>query len=422
MSNAVEADGTSALAPKPQHVPEHLVYDFDLYDVPGASEDIHRALKAVQNSAPDIFWTPRNGGHWVATRAADITAMQRDYRHFSNQHILIPPAPEGTPRQIPLEMDPPEHPFYRRQLVEALLPAVVADLEQNVRKVTVEIIERLAPQGECEFIGDFAKVLPIHVFLDMVDLPLEDKPYLLDLTEDSVRGHTAEIRDNAHRAVGGYLHKWVLARREKPGDDLLSKLVNVEIAGERITLDEAIAYASLVLFGGLDTVAGMLGFVARFLATHPDHRRQLIERLDDKAFLKHAIEELIRRHGLANTARVIPEDFEYKGIFFRAGDRILPPNLLVGLDDRINADPLTVDFSREKPVHAAFGNGPHACPGATLARRELLVFLEEWLPRIPKFELKPGSTPVLATGMANGVLRLELSWPTAGDASKPAAA
>ena len=402
---------TATLPDRPAHVPEDRVYDFDLYNVPGSAADVQAAYAAVQQAAPDIFWTPRNGGHWVATRADDILAMQRDHRHFSHSAIVLPPMPPGTPRQIPLELDPPEHARYRRPLMQALLPAIVAELEQTVRDVAIAAIEKVLPNGECEFIEEFAKVLPIHVFLELVDLPLADKAILLPLAEESVRGRDAETRIRSQQAMGGYLIDKIRARRETPGTDLLSKLVNVEIAGERISEPEAVSYASLVLFGGLDTVASMIGFIARFLADNPAHRRQLVERLDDEAFLKQAIEEMIRRHGLANTSRVIPEDYDYKGVSFRAGDRVLPANLWVGLDDRVNENPLVVDFDRARPVHAAFGNGPHACPGAVLARREIKIFLEEWLSRVPDFRVKPGTTPVLATGMVNGILRLDLVWP-----------
>jgi cytochrome P450 len=401
----------SRLAPRPDHVPADRVRDFDLYNIPGAGDDIQAAYSVIQQSSPDIFWTPHNGGHWVATRAEDILVMQRDHSRFSYRNIVLPPMPEGTPRQIPLEIDPPEHARYRRPLMQALLPSIVSELEENVRQVAIDAAEKLKPLGECEFVEDFAKVLPIHVFLELVQIPLDDKAYLLTLAEDSVRGSTAEIRLGSQRAMGAYLLPWIQARREKPGDDLLCKLVNVDINGERISEMEAISYATLVLFGGLDTVAGMIAFFARFLAQNPMHRRQLVERLDDDAFVKNAIEELIRRHGLANTARVITHDFDYNGTQFRAGDRILPANLFVGVDERVTADPLEVDFSRQKPVHAAFGNGPHACPGAVLARRELRIFLEEWLRRIPEFRIKPGTQPVLATGMVNGVLRLDLVWP-----------
>jgi cytochrome P450 len=389
----------AGLAPRPDHVPADLVRDFDLYNIPGSAEDVQAAYAAIQRSSPDIFWTPRNGGHWVATRGDDIVTMQRDYGRFSHKRIVLPPMPEETPRQIPLEMDPPEHARYRRPLMQALVPSIVSELESTVRAVAIEAVEKLVSRGECEFVEDFAKVLPIHVFLELVRIPLDDKKLLLSLAEDAVRGRDVETRSRAHYQMGGYLLSWIRERRDSPGDDLLSKLVNVRIGDERISEHEAISYATLVLFGGLDTVASMIAFIASFLARHPEHRRQLVERLDDEAFLKGAIEELIRRHGLA-----------YNGIAFRAGDRILPANLFVGMDDRLNPDPLTVDFGREKPVHAAFGNGAHACPGAVLARREIRIFLQEWLSRIPDFHIKPGTQPILATGMVNGVIRLELAW------------
>lgn len=399
-----------ALAPRPDHVPAALVYDFDMYDIPGSGDDIQLAYRAVQQAAPDIFWTPRNGGHWVATRAEDIEAMQRDYEHFSHRKIVLPRMPDGY-RQIPLELDPPEHGPFRRPLMQALLPKVVNALEGKVREVTVSLVEGLRDKGRCEFIADFAKVLPIVVFLDMVDLPREDRAYLLPIAEDSVRGRTAEIRGDAHRKVGEYLAQTVIARRAKPGDDLISKLVSAPIDGQEMPLNDAIAFATLVLFGGLDTVAGMLGFVARFLALNPGHRRELASRLDDEPFMRNALEELLRRHGIANTARYIAQDFDYKGVPFREGDMILPPNLLVGMDERKVEDPTTVDFGRRLPRHATFGNGAHTCPGAVLARRELRIFLEEWLTRIPEFEVAPGTKPVLATGMVNGVLELQLVWP-----------
>ena len=252
----MDAANISPLAPKPDHVPDALVYDFDMYDVPGSNDDIQLAYRAVQQAAPDIFWTPRNGGHWVATRAEDIEAMQRDHEYFSHRKIVLPRMPEGTPRQIPLELDPPEHGAYRRPLMQALLPKVVNTLESKVRDVTVSLIEGLRDKGGCEFIADFAKVLPIVVFLDMVDLPREDRAYLLPIAEDSVRGRTAEIRGAAHRKVGEYLAQTVIARRENPGQDLISKLVSAPVDGHEMPLDNAISFATLVLFGGLDTVAG----------------------------------------------------------------------------------------------------------------------------------------------------------------------
>jgi len=108
---------------------------------------------------------------------------------------------------------------------------------------------------------------------------------------------------------------------------------------------------------------------------------------------------------------VITRDFEYGGVPFKAGEQITLPKALHGLDERRYADPLTVDFARPSSRHAAFGDGPHRCPGAGLARMELRVFLEEWLSRIPDFGIKPGASPVTSSGNVNGMMVLPLVWP-----------
>jgi cytochrome P450 len=395
---------------RPSHVPPELVRDFDFYDFPGSSEDVQAAFASIQQSSPDIFWTPRNGGHWVATRTEDVMEMLKDYQRFSVRQLVIPPFPPDTPPFIPSEIDPPQHRKYRRPLMQYLVPSAICDLEVRVRRIAIEIIENIAPNGECEFVSEFAKVLPIVVYMSMVNLPMDDVDYLVATAEGVVRGETSEIRRQSQIKMTEYMVRWVRERREKPGEDLLSMAVNVDIDGERISEPEAISYASALLFGGLDTVAGMMSFIALFLARNPGHRHQLTERINDHAFVKNAIEELIRRHGLANDARVITGDFEYKGIQFKTDERILPSTTFVGLDDRVTSNPLEVDFERARPIHAAFGYGDHTCPGQHLARREIRVFLEEWLPRIPNFHVKPGTTPVLSSGAVSGVQRLKLAF------------
>ncbi len=398
-----------AEAPRPAHIPESLVFDFD-YTGLAAGGDIHAAYVAVQASMPDIFWTPRNGGHWVVTDAEDIVAILRDAQRFSNRHITLPPMPEGRPRLIPTELDPPVHAHYRKPLVEALLPRTIHRIEGEMRAVAIEAIERLRPLGGCEFIDDFARILPIHVYFRLVDLPLDDKAYLLKLSEETVRGRTGEERLAGVQKMGAYIADWVTKRRAAPGDDLLSQVIGHDVGGKTLTDEEAVNYAAVMLFGGLETVATMMGFFARFLAEHPDHRRELAERIDDLPFVQGAVEELLRRHGIANVSREIAGDFAYKGVDFRSGDLILPASVFVGLDERANPDPLAVDFQRKGAQSIPFGVGRHACPGSNLARRELQVFLQEWLRRIPEFRLKSGSTPEVEVAPVNAMLRLELEW------------
>jgi len=160
--------------------------------------------------------------------------------------------------------------------------------------------------------------------------------------------------------------------------------------------------------GGLDTVASMMGFVMRFLAMHPEHRQRL---LDEPAKIPAAVDEFIRRHGVANTARVVTHDTRFEGVELRAGDRVLVPNNLYGLDDEVFENALDVDFDRaDASRHASFGNGPHRCPGANLARLEIRLLLEAWLPVIPDFSMDPERPPLMTTGIGNSIIELPLVW------------
>lgn len=388
----------------PAHVPPELVHDFDFMNLPGHRDDVHLAWKRAVEGAPDIFWTPHNGGHWVAVRADDIEVMQRDHEHFSYESVTIPR--QQSVRLAPLEYDPPEHTPLRAILSPAFGPKPMQALQPDLRALCIELIDGFYARGECEFVGDFAKRLPIVVFLRLVELPLADREYLLELTEMSVRGNSQQ-REQASQGLYVYVQKWIAQRRATPGADLLSKIVNAAPGGRALSAEQTFGMLVNVIFGGLDTVAASLGFVTRWLAENPQARRELIE---NPALMPDALEEFYRRFGIPQTARVIAKDVVYKGVPFRKGEQILVSKTLHGLDERRYPDPLRVDFKRKRAPHAAFGDGPHRCPGSFLARQELRIFLEEWLQRIPEFRIKPGAKVETSSGMVNGVLSLPLVW------------
>ena len=397
---------TSISVEKPTHVPAELCRDVDIFHLIQGNEDAQEAWWRLQQTMPQIFWTPHNGGHWIATRADLIEEIQEDYGRFSHRQNNIPPVPHVFP--VMLNMDPPEHTPLRKIIMPALNKSALAQLEDEARKAAKTILDDLAPKGECEFISEFAQVLPIVVFLDMMGLPQEDRPMLLPWAEVVVRGSDVQQRAQAQANMAQYIMGYIQQRMQNPGSDLVSKIAQSQVDDRPISFEETTGMCLLLLFGGLDTVASMIGFIARYLALHPDVRHRLVS---DPDIMQNAIEELIRRHGLANTAREVTHDIEFHGVSLHKGDLMQIPNALHGLDDRRHADPLKVDFDRPAPIrHAAFGNGPHICPGGILARREVKVFLLEWLARIPDFEIKPGTRPVIATGMVNGVQELHLVW------------
>lgn len=389
----------------PSHVSPDLVVDFDFLHPAGFDEDPFLALKRLHNG-PDIFWTPHNKGHWVATRGEDIRHILSDHDHFSSQSAFIPKS--ARPPAIPLEIDPPDHMAYRRLLAPAFLPKAISTWSSEARELAISLIEGFRPKGECEFMADFALQVPIIVFLKMCGLPLEHREMLLEWTAAFVRPGNAEIKEETERQRALYIHNLIVERRANPGEDLISRAVNADIGGRKLNDQEAYGLIRGLLGGGLDTVASTMGWIARFLAENPEHRRQLI---DDPELIPNAVEELLRRFSVPNIARVVVKDMVYKGVAMKEGEQIFLSACLHGLDTESFENPLEVNFRRsDARTHSTFGQGIHRCPGATLASSELRIFLEEWLKRIPDFRIKPGAAVRTGTGIVHGVLSLPLAW------------
>ncbi|MES2941829.1 MAG: cytochrome P450 [Pseudomonadota bacterium] len=392
----------------PAHVPPGLVHDFDLYNVEVINGEYHDGLKRLHEAGvPDIFWTARNGGHWVATRGEDIYHILKDADHFSSRKLVVPRHRNPEVPLAPIMMDPPEQAKYRSLFAPALSPKAVAPLGESARAMAIELIEGFYAKGECEFIGDFAQHLPIGIFMKMVDIPLADRDKLLRWADQQVRPADDHESEESFRQLFAYAGQKVAERKANPGSDLISQLTKGIVDGQPITVEALTPMIFLLLVGGLDTVASAMGFAARFLASSPEHRRELIEHPER---IPNAVEELLRRFPVVNQGRMVASDFNYKGVEMRAGDQIIMPTSLHGLDDRKFDDPMRVDFSRPTPIHSTFGNGVHRCPGSLLARTELRIFLEEWLKRIPEFSIKPGETPGVRAGVNATLYYLPIVW------------
>lgn len=399
------------LADRPSHVRPDQVRDFDIYNLDGPDADfqllMHRILHAP--GTPDMVWSPQYGGHWIAARAHVMEEVLSNFERFSSRRLTVVPGLEPPIPSIPLQVDPPDHTKYRQLLMNAFSPKSVTRLGENTRRLAIDLIEGFKHRGHCEFIGDFATHLPIGIFLTMVDLPIEDRTGLLNIVESVIRPQSVESAAAGRLALFDYIQIKIEERRRKPGNDLISDLVQAEIDGQPITLEKLKGMLVLVLMAGLDTVASMMGFFALFLATKPLYRKRLMEQPDRIAS---AVEELLRRFPIANLYREVKADCEMFGASLKAGEMILIPTVAYGLDDRRFDNPETVDFGRVGKIHGTFGGGLHRCMGSMLARVELRIFLEEWLTRIPDFAVKTGERIVAKPGNVIGIERLPLVWAT----------
>jgi cytochrome P450 len=399
----------------PAHVPPELVVNFDLYDPPGSDTDFHGAWKALQDRAPDIVWTTANGGHWIALRGKQISDIFADYKHFFSKVIIVPRERGDQIKVKPTTLDPPMHRHYRALLNAGLSPKAVRELEPEIRTLVAATIETFRNRGHCEFISEFAEVLPIGIFMRMVNLPVSDVRFLKPWADQINRPDGDMEPEEVMRRFADYLRPHIRSRASSPGSDLLSQIVCGVVEGQPLPEADAIELCTQVLIGGMDTVVSFLGFMMIFLARNSGHRRQL---LDDRALISAAVDEFLRRFPIVQNGRLVVTDYEYSGVTMKAGDLVIMPGVLHGLDEREHVDPLAVDFTRKSGAHSTFGNGAHRCPGAMLARTELRITLEEWLDRIPEFRIMPGEQPVTRGGIVGCVVKLPLQWQVAAAPEK----
>ena len=391
----------------PAHIPPELIVDYDTFHVDAPDGDFAAAMVRLRDSGvPELFWTPRNGGHWVATKGAHVRQILEDAATFSSRAMRVPKQANPAVPIIPLMIDPPDHAHYRRLLSRAMTPGAVKLLAETARTLSISLIEELEPQGQCEFVADFAQQMPIAIFMSMLDLPAQDRPLIMAIVDRIIRPDVPETRHRGFADLADYAMAKVRERRASPGNDLVSDLTRASMNERPLRDDELQGLMSVLMLAGLDTVASMLTFITRFLALNPGHRAELGAR---PAIMTVAIEEFLRRMAMVNLTREVNRDTMLGDVLLKQGDLIVAPTALGNFPED-GGDWHAVDFGRPRIVHATFGAGAHYCMGSSLARAEIRIFLEEWLARIPDFAIAEGASLEVKVGAAAMMPSLPLVW------------
>ena len=393
----------------PEHVPERLVRDFNMYAPPGIEKDFHEAwarLLQEDDSCP-LVWTQQNEGHWLPTRSSIIEEILTDYSRFSSRSIILPKSHSADHGLLPTTIDPPEHHFYRKTLNHSMAPAAINAMGEDIRAIVTSLIDGFADRGECNFTQDFADILPIRVFLSMMDLPEKDIPQTKYWTDQLIRPDGTITFAEALQNLKDYIAPYVDQRMGADGTDMLSRMINTETNGRRLTREEAIKLSIQVFIAGVDTVVNLLGFVFLFLARNKPHRQQIIT---GQISVSDAVEEILRRFPLVTVAREVTEDMEFHGVQLKAGDMVAAPTPLAGMDNTFTPNAVAVEFGRKQGNSLTFGRGAHTCPGKNLARVELRIAIEEWLRRIPDFDVNEDAEVSFSSGIVGVVNQLNLRW------------
>ena len=369
-------------------VPEALLSDFDIVEDSGLFADPQqRLLDSLVKDPRDVVYTPHNGGHWLVTSHELGREILSNAEVFGSFPIGIPANMAQRPRLIPLESDASEHRRYRRLLLPIFEPTAVERLRAGAETLAAEVLDEVLPTGEFDFLWKVAKPISMGLFVSQLGLEPERLDEFYAWETGFYRAPSMEERVACGEKIGGYLFEVVRRHVEQPSDDIVSMLLDVEVEGEKLAVEEVHAICYLLFLASIDTVATMLSFIIRHLARD----KVLFESLKaDRNKIADSVDEFLRMHAFINLNRICEQDTEFHGVRFRAGDNIVVPSFVTDRDERTFADPDTFNPARskkERNQHHAFGAGAHKCIGLHVAKMEVRVVLEAFFDRVSSLEL-----------------------------------
>jgi cytochrome P450 len=341
-------------------------------------------------------------GAWYLTRYADVEAAVFDPRLSNDrERMLRAMEAQGALReasrltrrvgQSMLSADPPDHTRLRKLAVMAFTARRVRSLRPRIEAITDELLDAAIAAGPTmELIAALAYPLPVTVICELLGVPPSDRGRVRAWSRQVIDSDptSAEGLERAEQAFGefeSYLTDLIRSRRAEPGDDLISGLVGARERGDQLSDDELLATCFLLLVAGHETTVGLIGNGTLALLTHPDQLRRLHE---DPGLIRSAVEELLRFDSPAQVVqRVVASDVEIGGMMLREGEFVLPVLGAANHDPDRFPDPDALDLGRMDNRHLSFGNGPHFCLGAPLARLEGEVAIGALVRRLPKLRL-----------------------------------
>jgi len=393
------------------------------------------AFRELRERDP-VHWQPEptpNKGFWAITRFRDIEEILRDTKTFSSAHGVTleeQDDEEVEARASMIDMDPPNHSRLRRLVTKLFTRSAVAQYEGFVREQARLVLDRGLPKGEFDFVEEISRELPIRVLARIMGVPDEDLPLCVELgdamiaqadpeysravidKEDTSEYRLLPFRSPAAVELMAYGHRLAEERRAEPRDDLVTKLTQAEVDGERLSTREFDNFFCLLIVAGNETTRHSITHGVRALVEHPDQWRRLRE---DPELTPTATEEILRYGSpTMHFRRTAMRDLEFRGTTIREGDKVVVWFVSGNFDEEIFPDAERFDVGRDPNPHMAFGSGgPHVCLGAHLARLEVRVMFEELVPRLSGLEIT-GPVERLRSNFINGIKHMPVRVELAG--------
>jgi len=387
----------------------------------------HASFRALREHDP-VHWHPESDGpgFWAITKHADLVAISKDPRRFSSaaRFIYYEEIDEESMaiRRSMIETDPPEHTRLRRIVSPLFTPKMVDDYRGHARAVADRLLDRAVERGSFDWVRDICEMMPIRVFVDVFGAPESDADYLAKLANMLVaiddpdlappremyaaaraRGyepHHLPFSSPAALELFDYAQALCDARRAEPRDDLITRLVQAEWEGDRLTDNELVNFCQLLVFAGNETTRNSLATGMHRFIEQPD-QLDLLDR--DRTLMRGAVEEVLRwATPIYAFRRTATEDVELRGQAIRAGDKLMLYYISANFDEEVFPDPERFDVTRDASQQVVFGGGgPHYCLGAFLARMQVETLFTAVLDRGLRFAVD-GPTARLRSNFGNG--------------------
>jgi hypothetical protein len=350
-------------------------------------------------------------GFWALSRFADVAEAFRDWPTFtSTRGVALHEV--GDVRSM-IQMDPPEQVGLRNLLSRGFTLRRVAQLEPRIRELARRYLAPLLERESCDLVADFAALLPSDVISTLLGVPRDDHAQVRRWTEalmvrDPVTHRAPPSAERAAASQVEYFTRLIAAKRRAPGDDLISALCAAELEGRRLDDAGILGFAFLLISGGNETTEKLIANTVYLLQRHPDQRARVQA---DPGLLPRAVEESLRC--LSPTqymVRATTRDVELHGRKIPRGELVV---LLIGAanrDERQFPDPDRFDLLRDAERHLAFGYGVHFCLGASLARLEARVALEEIHRHLDDYQVDESRLDYVHAGNVAGFSTLPLAY------------
>jgi cytochrome P450 len=384
----------------------HSVY-YDPYDV-DINANPYPTYARLREEAP-LYYNQRYD-FWALSRHADVEKALINPATFSSRRGPILemikadfPSPSGNI----LSEDPPIHTKHRGLMSRVFTPRKMNALENQTRAYCAACLDPLVGTDRFDFVKDLGAEMPMRVIGMLLGIPEPDQTAVRDFADRQLRTRPGEPMRMDERSMpsGEMFAEYIDWRAKHPSDDLMTALLNAEFEDEngqvrKLTRQEVLTYTSVVAGAGNETTGRLIGWLGKVLGEHPDQRREIVQ---DRSLIPAVVDETLRFEPTGpHIARYVAQDAEYYGTTVPAGSAIL---LLVGSANRDPdryTDPDHFDIHRNEGAHLTFGYGIHFCLGASLARMEGRVALDEVLNRFPDWEIDYDNTKLAPTSTVRG--------------------